>query len=208
MFQILNPLIVKDSTCRKAISSFGRYKYRTDYYDKDGYELTPLEQSYYKEQGWPIDIEILYNFAWQEKWIDYKGDDPFILHHAMILHRCNYADDAQAQLTTAINVNPEVLYLLQSKQKWGIDFSLDFHDYDRNRIDEIIHIEYDYYVFDEFITMKAELEQFILQTDWYDAYKQIDQKRDEWSSLRGFEQNDWKARFFGFEKAEKVQKSV
>ena len=87
----------------------------------------------------------------------------------MILHRCDFQDDALIQLYKYSKTLPQPNYLINCKKKWGLDFSLDYTDADSNRIIEVIHIEQDTDNFEEFLELKYKFEKFVLTTDWKHA---------------------------------------
>jgi hypothetical protein len=179
-----------------------------DYFDKDGFELTPMEREFYWVNGFPIPNDILYHTCFNTHWMNLSSEAPsgFILDHCILLHRCDFTEAAKEQLLSFRNEFPKVNYLLQCKQKWGLDLALDY--YDGNEINEIIHIEQDFHTSEECTAYKENIEKFVLATDWEDAAKRLVKKKDEWSSLIGFAQNDWKAKFFGFPKAELTHKAL
>ena len=205
MFKNLYPVVLKNLVCTTPISEHFLIS-SADYYDKDGFELTDLELVYYKVNNFDTFLnDCLNHYCIQEQW--YELDHPyFTLEHSLILHRCSFGGEARKQLEDYKYVNPKASYLLQGEAKWGLDFSLD-HIYN-GKVTEVLHIEQDTRSYDQFLEMKDGFEVFVQNTDWEDFYKFLNSHRDEWESLIGFEQNDWKARKIGFKKAEVTQKSI
>jgi hypothetical protein len=71
----------------------------------------------------------------------------------------------------------------------------------------VLHIEYDYYDYDGAVKAKDEFQTKLLATDWYDFLSTLKKKKEEWVNLKGFQQNDYKARLWGLPKAEDTLKS-
>lgn len=176
------------------------------YYDKDGFELNVAERKFYENMGFPLN-PILNHPCWQEQWYSLHDGD-LVLDHCMILHRCGYAGQARDQLKNLLKEIPLAQLLLQTKPKWGYDFALDAIS-PTGEVYEVLHIEQDDVIFDEFVKRKSEFEVIIESTDWKDVAKRIWQRREEWLNLKGFEQNNWKSNFIlGWTKAEATEKCI
>lgn len=210
MFTVLEVPLDKNPSCTNTINACWLSRDSVKYFDKDGFELTPLEQKYYEANGFKnkIGSGCLYHTCWQEPWFYLNREDNFLIDHTMILHRCDFKEDALIQLYKYNKRLPQLNYLIQCKQKWGIDFSLDYYDVDTDKIYEVIHIEQDTSNFNEFVELKSNFESFVLNTDWNHAVKILLKQKDKWQSLEGMESNDWKAKFFGYNKAEITLKSI
>lgn len=209
MFTVLDIVPCKEPSCTQTINSRWLSKESVKYFDKDGFELTPLEQHYYQASGYQNQIgeNVLYHTCWQEPWFNLDREDSFLIDHTMILHRCDFRDDALIQLYKYNKRLPQLNYLINCKRKWGLDFSLDYLDRDNDQIYEIIHIEQDTHNFDEFLDMKSTFEAFVLKTDWNHAAKVLLKEKEKWMPLEGMARNDWKARFFGYRQAESTLKT-
>lgn len=201
-------LVYKTPTCKSPIESYKLYAHSADYFDKDGFELTQIERDFYWANGYPIHNSILNHSCFNVDWMNLTSDAPkgFMLDHCIILHRCDFTEAAREQLIKFKPEVPKLSYMLQCKRKWGLDLALDY--FDGEEVYELIHIEQDFFSSEECTAYKENIEKFVLAMDWEDAAKRMVSKRDEWSSLIGFAQNDWKARFFGFPKAELTQKAL
>ena len=176
------------------------------YYDKDGFELNRAEQKYYQICGYKLD-HTLNHHAYQVPW--YTSSDPrLIVDHSLILYRCGYRGDAERQLRALKESIPQTSLMLMTKPKWGFDFALDSIDSSGN-IFEVIHIEYDTNIFTEFCNQVNKIQERIDHTDWRNAASSIEHKRDQWQSLRGFAQNDWKAKhLLNWSRAEFTEKAI
>lgn len=201
-----NILLHKNPTCSISVSPNRLFSRAADYFDKDGFELTEIEKEYYTNNNYKVNGNILNHNCYQQTWFNNEEDNNLFLDHSIILHRCDFTEHAREQLVIFQPQLPKLTYLLQCKQKWGVDFCLDY--FDGEEMYEVIHIETDFFTLEECTAYKENIEKFVLATEWKDAAKRLIAKKDEWSSLVGFAQNDWKARFFGFPKAELTHKAL
>ena len=87
-----------------------------------------------------------------------------------------------------------------------MDLALDYFDGDN--MYEVLHVERDFNTLQECTAYKENIEKFVFAIDWEDAAKRLNARKDKLSSLIGFAQNDGKARFFGFPKAELTHKAL
>lgn len=204
MTRVLTPLLDPNPMCVFPINEYLVRDGMAQYYDKDGFELCELEKEYYINNMFPIN-SCLNHDCWQEDWIVFNQHPSFFVDHSLILHRASFEEIAREQLIRLSKRYPTFTFLLQTKQKWGYDFALDC--YFEGNMMEVIHTERDFYSFEQFLECKYAFEQFVTHQDWEDAVKSLYAHRDRWEHLPGFAQNDWKARFFGFDKAEHTQKA-
>jgi hypothetical protein len=173
-----------------------------DHFDKDGYEVpTLLERYHYEAQGIKLDNEIQYHIAPVQEWYTdtEKSERYLVLDHCMLLTRYAFADTAREQLESVKQNRPILNKLLGIKPKWGIDFSLDYIDHDICM--EVIHIEQDFDCVEDAVEAKERLETIIENTDWYDGVCALIKRKDEWANLSSDDHSDYKARFFGWERA-------
>jgi len=207
MFRLLNPFLTETPVCFEEVSEEKFTEHNVLYYDKDGFELTLLEQEFYYSSGYRrFMTNCLNHSCWQQPWMEISHNN-FILDHALILHRCAFIDKAKEQLVKFLKKIPRLAYLLKCPVKWGLDLSLDFVDNNGN-LTEVIHIEIDTKHYHEFLSQKEKLQTLVLSTDWEHFYKFLDQHRKKWDRLEGFDQNNWKARHLGFKKAESTLKAI
>ena len=206
MFTRIDVPLVQDPTCTKPLAfTPNREDFR--YYDKDGFELCQAELRYYELEGHPVDQPILNHRLWQEEWLTI--DHPrLLLDHAMILHRCSFEDQAREQLETIKPKIPQADLLLRTRQQWGWDFDMDYVR-DDGEMFEVLHVECDFNDFNEFRDKLYEFEDRINRMDFEDSARRIWRARDEWQHLKGFTQNDWKAKYLlGWDKSEYTEKAV
>lgn len=176
------------------------------YFDKDGFELTPLEQHYYRANGVAL-TNYLWNTAAQKQWIELEAPHSSVfLDHSMLLERYQFEQDAKEQLINQAHVLPELWKLITTRRKWGIDFSVDYIA--DKCVTDVFHIEYDSHNLEQLQAVKAVVEDIAMRTDWVDAGKSLRRLESMWRSLEGKEQQNWKARYFGFDAAEVLCKTV
>ena len=172
-------------------------------FDKDGYEVpTPLEHLHYEINNIPLNREIQYHIAPVQEWYQdvEQSEHRLVLDHCMILTRYAFGGEARQQIQDVCNGSRRILQkLLNIKHKYGIDFSLDYVKHDV--VMEVIHIEQDFDNIEEAESAKERLEHIIDNTDWYDGAMRLYQCRDEWINLSSDDHSDYKAQFFGWERA-------
>lgn len=178
-----------------------KYLKLTDF-DKDGYEVSnPIEKEFYETNSIWIYENIQNHIAPVRTWYNdiEESEKECILDHSMLLMRYAYVGEARDQLEKCLSKRPILNKLLKIKPKWGIDFSLDWVDI----VDcfEIIHIEQDFFSYEEAIFHKEKIEELIESTDWVDAAKSLMKKKDEWIYLSSDDHSDYKAKFFGLSRA-------
>ncbi len=173
------------------------------YFDNDGFELSFLEEEYYRENNIPLDY-ILNHSCDQQVWLT-CSDKNFLLDHSMIFHRWEFMGEARQQLDAKKSLYPQLNKYLKLKSKWGIDFSLEY--YKDDIVLEVLHMEKDYHNYDEAMNSKKFFEEKFVSTDWNHFVDSLLSNKSEWMHLQGMEQNDWKAVHWGLSSAEKTLKA-
>ena len=204
MFIDYNPTIPLTLSCSKPVSNLQDNDFR--YFDKDGFELNIAEQKFYKAMGYNLDNGILNHICWEDHIIGIYPNDKFFLDHSMVLYRCNYINEAKSQLEQYSKTYPFAATLLQAKQKWGYDFDLNCLS-STGQIFEVLHIEFDSNDYTSFIQSMAWFKHKVFSTDWEKVSDEIWYYRNEWLSLKGYQQNHWKAKYIlGWEESEVLEK--
>lgn len=173
------------------------------YFDNDGFELSYLEQEYYREHN-IILTNILNHQSNQLPWIVGRSPD-FKIDHSTISQRWSFDGEARCQLLNHVHKFPELLKYLNLKPKWGLDFALEY--YKKDKFIEVMHFEMDYESYDQAVEAKQYFENKILETDWDLFVAMLLSTEDDWIHLKGMEQNDWKAKLWGLDKAEVTLKT-
>jgi hypothetical protein len=206
MFKRTDVKVISDPVCDEPIYKVVADDFR--YYDKDGFELNRAEQKYYRRMRYPIENGILNHSCWQEPWFELTEKNNIILDHCIILHRCRYDGYAAHQLNKIKQTIHEADFIVNTKAKWGYDFALDAVNSNGNTF-EVLHVEYDSNNYIEFLDSLQKFELLITTTDWTDAAQRIDQHRDQWQTLKGFDQNNWKSKFLiNWDRAEYTEKTL
>ena len=205
MLAVHDYTIIKDPVCIKPnYNILDAEDFR--YYDKDGFELNRAEIGFYKASGYKLNNS-LNHYCFQQNWmaIDHAK---LYLDHCLILHRCRYRQEAYEQLYNLRRRIPAASHIMNTRAKWGFDFALDAVDQDSN-LYEVLHIECDYTSHDEFLQELDRTQKRVSEIDWLDAAQRVLSAREQWTNLKGFEQNDWKAKFLlGWNKSEYTEKTT
>lgn len=203
MLKDLGYLFDNSSSCTKPIDYCHFTERNISCFDNDGFELSLLEQLFYEANNYPL-FDFLNHNCFQVKWFD-LDDKRFFLDHSLLLERKDFSDEAKEQLESYSKKYPQLLKYLNLKPKWGIDFALEYY----NDVDyyEVLHIEYDYDNYQDAVDAKEKFQTKLLNTDWNDFLSTLIKKKEEWVNLKGFQQNDYKARLWGLPKAEDTLKS-
>lgn len=169
-----------------------------DFFDKDGYELTRLEQAFYTAQGYQVTKYTADHPGVFQPWI--SVEHPFIsIDHSCAMYRCSFEGSAKKQVEYQRKNNYRYGWLLTSNKKWGLDLDIDYCD--ENISLEVLHLEWDSPSKDKIEEERIKAEQLVLQTDWEDAAHRIWALRDQWQPLKGwYAQAHWKATYFGLER--------
>jgi len=166
-------------------------------YLSDGYELTELEQNVYSINSVFVDKVFLNHKSAIQDWFSIESKNIFC-DHAAILYRYSF-ENYFPQILKLKSQKKELLRFFDIKSKYGLDFYFQFLG--EKDCCDIIHIENDYFNFDELLEDKQKIEEFLLSTDWEDVGLKIFEKKSEWCNLLKNDQFDWKARYFGFPRA-------
>lgn len=171
------------------------------YFDKEGYELNQLEQAYYKINTVHTS-KILNHICCQQEWILSEIEPKYgaYFDHCMILTRWDYQEAAREQLIKFSAKRPSLNKLLKIKPKYGLDLAMEFQ-WENGDITEIFHIELDRHDLPDILEWKQRIEKLVLDTDWKDVAKRIEDKKDEWQDMNSDDQSDWRCRFIGLPRA-------
>lgn len=206
MFKRYDTHIISNPHCTKAVDNLIVEDFY--YYDKDGFELNRAEQKFYAAMQHPINYPILNHCCWQEPWFELERNDlGLILDHSMILVRCDYHGAAQEQLEEFRQQQPLAQQLLNTKPKWGFDFDLNAVA-DDGTIFEVLHVEFDSRSFEAFRNRMITFDYTVRHTDWQTVAADVWAHREHWQTLKGFEQNHWKAQhILGWARSEYTEKA-
>jgi hypothetical protein len=187
-------------------------------FDREGYELLPIEQEYYKAEGLMLHREdVLAHESGQQggwhaisyNWIKQKEKHPnLFLDHSLVVQRLGFGGEALKQLESYAKVRPELAKLINTKTKWGHDFCLDWID--KDGVTEIIHWEWDFRSFREYDIHREDMEKHITSINWLEYAKGVlnNFKLKDSQELTSEEIGDAKAKQIGLEKAFRLYKTL
>lgn len=191
------------------------YTCQLSQFDREGYELLPIEQEYYKANDIILHEEKVFAHesgnanGWSaviQKWFQQTDTSSvFKLDHSFCVVRYAFAGEALKQIQNASKRRPELSKLFNIIPKWGHDFCVDYVTPDRSY--ELIHWEWDFRTHDLFDIHRDTMEQIVTKTNWEEinncvlTYK--NNERDFTADVEG----DFKANLFGLHKAFRLYKS-
>lgn len=186
-------------------------------FDREGYELLPIEQAYYKANGLTLHREdvLAHESGQNEGWhaISYnwfkqvENHTNLFLDHSLVVQRFGFEGEALDQLKYYSKYRPELKKLINTKTKWGHDFCLDWIDGDG--VVEVIHWEWDFRDYDSYLNHKKHMEEMVKETNWeFFARYIIGRFKNAPLSLTSEELGDAKANYFGLDKAFRLYKTL
>lgn len=169
-------------------------------FDQNGYDLTVIEQHFaYGNFKTPKPHREHIRALKQDWFIQDPTTSGPILNHSLLFERKGYAGAALAELTRWAKELPLMYKIISMRPKWGLDFSMDYVDYEGNAF-EVLHWEWDSFDYDEIEAVRKEIEPVLLDIDWSQAAKDLLKYKSQWHHLDFFAQSDWKCEFFGVPK--------
>jgi hypothetical protein len=219
MLKLHNVQLVKDCFLTTPIEDESLlHSCRLDNFDREGYELLPIEQEFYKAQGIALtekDViakETGGDDSWHAAilpWFDQPDyHDSIYLDHSYCCTAYQLAGDALEQVKRAARTRPELWKFVHAFRKWGTDFCIDYmteHD-----CIELVHWEWDFlaYEWTELEDHLYDMQQRVLATDWEHFAKLLMRHQSEWVNLNADDQGDYKSKYFGLDQAFKSKKRL
>lgn len=180
------------------------------YFDKDGFDLNDFEHGLYLINGIKVN-ECLNRRAAQYQWFHNPfGAAPGVnIDHSLFMIRYGYAGALRHQIEQWADDRPLLAKLLQIKPKWGLDIDIEYVFADGYVMD-LLHIEEDFHDYDEFMTRKLYLETFVqeLGRNFDVLAAHLRRRQNEWIGMTADDQNNYRARLFGFDGAYKTYKVI
>lgn len=169
--------------------------YSVNLFDQNGYHLTPIEQLYAAENGYPLNIR-RHETVIRKPWLTWEGQKtgPHI-NHSDLFERKGYSGEALEQLKYYAKDNNLLWKIIKMKPKWGIDISIDYVD-DEGNVFEVFHYEWDSFEYEPIAERKAAIEQFVTVQDWDMHAKELLKRKSEWFDLDFFGQSKWRTDYY------------
>lgn len=189
-----------------------------DNWDREGFELLPIEQEYYRASGIALtqkDVIAKESGAgdhWKasiQKWFVQTESHPNIfIDHSYVCVGYELAGAAREQVYNAAKRRPELNKFLYTRRKYGTDFCIDWID--ESGVTEIVHFEWDFLAKDYagLVEHYSLVERKILNTDWPRLAKHIMDQRSCWEQLDSDGQGDFKAKYLGLSQAFRLEKRI
>lgn len=166
-------------------------------FDQNGYDLTQLEQHFAYGNAVKPKKHREHLRALKQDWFTQPPKtEGAHLNHSLLFERKGYTGAALEDLKFWARTLPLINKVISLRPKWGLDFSMDYADRE-GRAFEVLHWEWDSFVYEETQYMKEIVEPVLLAIDWTDAAQQILSHKDQWHHLDFFAQSRWKCRYFG-----------
>lgn len=155
--------------------------------DREGYQLTPLEEQYYAVNK----IKLT-----KQAWIGViQMDQYYYLDRSYCIFRMGFAGKAKEQLLEWCKIKPELRRLVDLKPKCGLSFCLDYTDSEGAL--ELIHMQWDYETIEGFLKGKVHFEKLVSEKDWSTYLHWIRGTKSIWKNMNAEEQGNFKAQKLG-----------
>lgn len=190
--------------------------------DHEGYDLNEIEQAYYQNQG----ISLIKDPTWYkdgggnrettailQSWVDQLNeiqlsDNQLILDHSHFVYKFPIKGDAEQQIREYAKKRPELLRLVSTSYKCGLDLCIDLLG-ERNGqlcIQPIVHIEWDYDNYLDMLIDSMNISTIIKSDDWHNCIPDI-KNYNEFAKrykIDAFSQADYRANMIFKNKAYKL----
>lgn len=178
--------------------------------DHEGFDLNEIEQAYYstagigfqKDDTWYKDGDgfttaIIQPWVTQIDFPRFEDNDEIVLDHSHFVFKYPIRGQAELQVREASKSRRELLRLVSTKYKCGLDLCLDLYTGDSNigRVEPVVHIEWDFLdphiMNQEAIRLVGILE----SVDWYEVIPNIKQynKKALSENIDAFTQADYRS---------------
>lgn len=188
--------------------------------DHEGYDLNSIEQAYYNINN----ISVSYDSTWYKDGGKTSGTNAVILpwaiqkptvtnvliDHSHIVFRYPITGAAKQQIIQYASIRPELLKLISVNFKCGVDLCIDYIDSERNLVEPIVHIEWDFSNITELQNSMEQIKKIVDETNWTDAISIIRKfnKLAKQNKCSAFDQADTRAMMIFAEKSYKLIPSI
>ena len=171
--------------------------------DRVGFDLTVLEQEYYKINGFDLNKKVVLSkdsakSSWDtifQDWIlEPLAEQNIFIDHSGLYITYPFAGEAKQQLQKYIPYRPELAKLINLKGKVGFDVCIDYIK--GEDVIELVHLEYDFGLEDysTYLSMKKRIERLLISADWESIKNTL-------SNVHHKITNDFRANLLGVNKA-------
>jgi hypothetical protein len=145
--------------------------------DHEGFDLNKIEQLYYTRNGIQLTKDdIWYKDGGKENGANsvihtwFKQDEDIscnlIIDHSQFVFHHPIVGEAREQILRYASQRPELLRILSTSFKCGLDMCIDYINFSNNTIEPIVHIEWDFTDFNELSKAADEVEHIINSKKW------------------------------------------
>lgn len=173
----------------------------TCHVDHEGFDLNEIEQAYYKHN----DISLEHDTTWYkdgdaskgahaiiQPWLTQKDSSELILDHSQFVFRYPISGDAADQVKQYSKQRPELLRILSTSFKCGLDLCIDYINEDL--VQPVVHIEWDYLNSQDMLVDVDYVETILQYTNWDEIISVIKRfNRLSKHSLDAFQQADFRS---------------
>jgi len=173
----------------------------TCHVDHEGFDLNEIEQAYYAHNN----ISLEHDTTWYkdgdaakgahaiiQPWLTQHEQSALILDHSQFVFRYPLSGDAADQVRRYAKQRPELLRILSTSFKCGLDLCIDYIDDDR--VMPVVHIEWDYANVSDMLVDVSYVETVLEYTDWNEIISVIKRfNRLSKHSLDAFQQADFRS---------------
>lgn len=173
----------------------------TCHVDHEGFDLNEIEQAYHKHNN----VSLEHDTTWYkdgdatkgahgiiQPWLTQTGNCELIIDHSQFVFRYPLAGDAAAQVRSYAKQRPELLRILSTEFKCGLDLCIDYISADR--VQPVVHIEWDY---TDVTTMLANIdyvETTLKHTNWNEIISVVKRfNKVSKNTLDAFQQADFRS---------------
>lgn len=150
--------------------------------DHEGFDLNEIEQAYYLHNG----IQLNKDNTWYKDggqtagtnamlytWFNQVNEHNsfLVLDHSHFVFKFPIVGEARKQILSYTQDRPELYRVLSVNFKCGLDLCIDY--YNRERIEPIVHIEWDYESVEEMLNAAKYVESIMLDKSWIECIPSI-----------------------------------
>lgn len=150
--------------------------------DHEGFDLNEIERAYYEVNG----LSLYHDDTWYkdggqevgttailQPWFIQTNKSQLIIDHSHFVFRYPIVGEAREQILEYSKERPELLRLLSVNFKCGLDLCIDYINEDKNIIEPVVHIEWDFDDMFDLTKSALEVKQIIDNKEWIESIPTI-----------------------------------